>query len=689
MSDDLRLVATVEDKFTGPLAKLRRGISEVSSETKQHVGAWKKDWDGAREGVSKFEGVLRGVAPVLSGLGVAGIGVGLSIGGVASAIGEFSTKTRDLSLMAKSIGMTVNELRTFQALGERFGVTADTMSGAAKSFASQMFELKRHGEAYVQLQAMNLSKLAEDLASAQTMAEAKIRALDGLAKIPDAEVRRRVSRMLFGTDDIALIAENLGKSAKDALKDVNQSIGNLTAEQEKNSKRYVDGINRMSEAWKHYKEQVIGGGIELMFDGIDNGRGGDSQLRYLRKRRSELDGRVEGAPEGSFKRRYFENQRDGVDAEIRKLEEATRKGTALGVEDALRKRDQNGGATVQQQSFGGGGFGGGSLIQKAAWGGMGGLGGGIGRAGLGGEGGAGFGAGTGPLGGREGAVGGRQPAGPGGGLPDVPTPRGNGRGNPRAARTGQMMAWAMDQLRREGVPEANLRQAAAHLVGQATMESGLDPNKVHDGGTGYGIYGARDPKGWGDYRGARRSHMVRWLEANGYARNSAEGQMRYMVREAMGGGYPRTKRILMGQGSGNPEADTNSITGEFERPFRINRRYGAVSNAMRVGPEAGEQLGPTASGERPWHDRPRSNEPGKMSRVRDDEIDVPGGGERAGDRMMRRFYGGGSPAVGGKGSLDITLHGFPAGTKARASMDDLFKDTSVNRSRAQMDMGSS
>ena len=165
-------------------------------------------------------------------------------------------------------------------------------------------------------------------------------------------------------------------------------------------------------------------------------------------------------------------------------------------------------------------------------------------------------------------------------------PQGNGSGNAGAAATGDMMAYAMDQLRREGVSEEHLKQSAAHLVGQAQMESGLDPNKVHDGGTGYGIYGARDPKGWGNYRGARRSSMVRWLEANGYARNSAEGQMRYMAHEAMTGGYGRTRRILLGGGSGDVERDTNTITGEFEAPQKINRRSGAVRNAMRIGPKA-------------------------------------------------------------------------------------------------------
>lgn len=161
-------------------------------------------------------------------------------------------------------------------------------------------------------------------------------------------------------------------------------------------------------------------------------------------------------------------------------------------------------------------------------------------------------------------------------------PRGDGSGNARAARTGEMMRYAMDQLRREGVPEAQLRQSAAHLVGQATMESSLDPNKTHDVDasgrpTGYGIYGARL---------SRRDRMLRWLEKNGYARNSAEGQMRYMVHEAMNDStYSKTRRILMGEGTGNIDADTDTITKNFESPKVINRRSGAVRNALRAGAE--------------------------------------------------------------------------------------------------------
>lgn len=149
-----------------------------------------------------------------------------------------------------------------------------------------------------------------------------------------------------------------------------------------------------------------------------------------------------------------------------------------------------------------------------------------------------------------------------------------GRGSAGAASRSAMMGYAMDQLRREGVPEQHLRAAAANLVGQADMESGLNPNLVHDQGTGFGIYGARL---------GRRSKMFAWLAAHGYARNSSEGQMRYMAHEAMTGGFRRTRAALMSGAYG--AGVTNAITGEFESPAVINARHGAVSRAYSAGPD--------------------------------------------------------------------------------------------------------
>ena len=100
------------------------------------------------------------------------------------------------------------------------------------------------------------------------------------------------------------------------------------------------------------------------------------------------------------------------------------------------------------------------------------------------------GAGGGGAGGAGGVSAGGQPVPAG-----SPASTGSGPVIPATKRTGVAMQAAMDQLRKEGVPEGNLKAAAAMLVGEAQMEFGLDPTKIHDQGTGYGIYGARLSRG--------------------------------------------------------------------------------------------------------------------------------------------------------------------------------------------------
>jgi hypothetical protein len=117
---------------------------------------------------------------------------------------------------------------------------------------------------------------------------------------------------------------------------------------------------------------------------------------------------------------------------------------------------------------------------------------------------------------------------------------------------------AMEQLRQEGVPEKNLESAASLLTGQAIAESGLNPNTIHDGGRGYGVYGAG---------GIRRTKMLQWLKDNKFAQNSLEGQMKYMAHEAMTGpNYRASRQALMQASPQNLEAGTRALTHNFESP---------------------------------------------------------------------------------------------------------------------------
>jgi hypothetical protein len=153
-------------------------------------------------------------------------------------------------------------------------------------------------------------------------------------------------------------------------------------------------------------------------------------------------------------------------------------------------------------------------------------------------------------------------------------------------RTGSInaaMAAARDQLRSEGVPEENIDAAAEALVGNALAESGLDPTKPHDKGTGYGIYGARLD---------RVPRMLAWLKSHGFARDSLEGQQRYMAHEAMTDPkYARTRQALMHATNALTAGDV--VEENFEVPQVLNNRHGAI---RKVHAAAKVSIHPVAGG---------------------------------------------------------------------------------------------
>jgi hypothetical protein len=138
-------------------------------------------------------------------------------------------------------------------------------------------------------------------------------------------------------------------------------------------------------------------------------------------------------------------------------------------------------------------------------------------------------------------------------------------------RIATAMAAMKDQLRKEGVPEASIHAAAALMVGQAMSESSLDPNAVHDQGTGFGIYGARDPRNERNPDFRRKTRMLEWLAAHGYAKNSLEGQSRQMIHAAMTDPrFVRTRNQLMRASESGLASATHVITPNFEGPLVDN-----------------------------------------------------------------------------------------------------------------------
>lgn len=774
MADDtLRLVARVEDQFTGPLARLTTALRRVGdADVAKTV---RRDWGEVGKQVERVAGSFGGVVPLLSGIGAGSLTAAGALGGAAIALRNFAGNTQQLSVLSRETGLAVDKLRAFGEIGQRFGVSADAMKGSLVQFNATIFDLQRRwGETYNTLRAMNLGELVEKMISAKSMDEKLKLAFEGLQSISDPEIRRRVSRLIFGTDDVGRVAAAITKGAfEPMMAEIQRNSGQITKELEAQAQKFEDSLSKLRQSAEKGKVEILGPLLDGLNTVIEWGDKGDVIGHAATALRRKLfgDKSVDGAPgqaapgilsRGITDREALEERKARLTKRLEGLEGGPRD------QDYARKRDRlieelkrvgdelarlrEQAPTVQQQSFSGQ-AGGRGLIHKAAFGGGFGFGTGVG-IGYGGG-------GTGPAALAGGAPGGGRNS-PGGGAAG-----GSGGVAPGGSSAGSLTALIDEEARKAGVDPRvmhGIRAGESHRRGtydvkhdaiesswgpfqlnrrrglgvQFEKETGLDlrdPRTIAAQARWVANYLAKGGslRAWAGYRGPRDADP-RW------------GNSGYVPDPGAGGG-----KAALGQAGENGQFDPLGGAGRFGSAFgmrnhpihggqrmhwgqdmpapagtgvsamqggkvtTINRHGdvtvthadGSTKTYRHIAPgdigvgqdvQAGQRIGSLRA-----HD-PRSTGPHLHVEATDAngrrynplaEIQAArrarenAATSRTGDEMMRRSrqWQSGAPAAGSpassaaKGTLDINLNGFPAGTRARASMDDIFKDVKVSRGR--------
>lgn len=222
MADEvLRMEAEVRDRFSGPLKSLRQQLLDTSREGAQHG-------QNLAKGMGKAEAAIQSTAnsaktilsPALAGLGVTSIGAGVAVAGIANALNSLSGNLSSLGQLGRETGMAADQLRVFQSVAGKFGVSGDAASAAAKSFATNMRDIRRGvGETMGFLQSQNqvVAQFAIKLKGTTNNDEALKMAEEFMEQIPNAVDRGRFAEKLFGNMDLG----RLGDKHLGAIKDLN------------------------------------------------------------------------------------------------------------------------------------------------------------------------------------------------------------------------------------------------------------------------------------------------------------------------------------------------------------------------------------------------------------------------------------------------------------------------------------
>jgi hypothetical protein len=267
-SDDvLRMVAVIVDGWSKPLRELQEAFRKAqgqgqtmhragSAETRKHSEAYDALLQTARQLQGDLEPVVSNVANAanLARLGFGGLTasvIGL-VGAGAGLAYMFQNTSHHLLTMGRATDLTANQLRQFEALGERVGSSTEAMDTGLMTLSTHMDTLRRVPQAEQNL--MWTAGFRPDLI-AQVMQIRNLTRPEQIQKlfeignrIGDIDIKRRFFEYFFGGTGDALAVYSLDELRRMMLQ-INANLRPLTQEQ-------IEQGERAKQAWQSLMERM-------------------------------------------------------------------------------------------------------------------------------------------------------------------------------------------------------------------------------------------------------------------------------------------------------------------------------------------------------------------------------------------------------------------------------------------------
>lgn len=215
---------------------------------------------GEAKGLEKGLGGI-GSAGKLAVAGLAGLGVGVVLGGLSSAVSGAFDLASNMSEAATRVGLTVEQLQELRKAGGDAGLSNDQLESSLARLNVKLGDLQAGG------------KTATDAFAALGLSAADLKGQDAqgalgmiaerLSKIEDPAQRAAIAQAIFGKSYSAMLPMlEGGKKALDEAAKASREQGQLTDEQTKK-------LDALAESWEHLKSRVSVLTGQLIVAGID------------------------------------------------------------------------------------------------------------------------------------------------------------------------------------------------------------------------------------------------------------------------------------------------------------------------------------------------------------------------------------------------------------------------------------
>src|ERR1700722_15366034 len=315
MADDrLRLTAELVDKVSGPAKRMAASFDALKRASAKELPDAFRKYQRSVEANEKalsvygrralstgreltaFQNIVRRTSPVVAGLtdeiGAFSIGAGSAVGAIAAvgaglllatrSAAKFAEQMRTMRFASKETGFSMTQLKQFEILGPKFGISAERMAEGLDTFAGSMLKAHRDSGAFQQqLSGVLGNNAIKYTARLQAMAKAGASSADEFKEMSDILSRikkdiggaegERIAGMLAGflTGDTAF-----GRMDAGAVKDkmagslFDEKLWQKTTGSAEHLAETMDHFYEVSENWKNLLAKDAIPGIDHMVEGF-------------------------------------------------------------------------------------------------------------------------------------------------------------------------------------------------------------------------------------------------------------------------------------------------------------------------------------------------------------------------------------------------------------------------------------
>lgn len=207
--ETMRLVAEVVDRYSGPLKsmmdalkKIGDGSKKVHDEGRKHVSEHHKAYHELREQMAKVKETTTDVLrPAFNALGLSALSVAGGIAAISEAVKGFGEYGEKLEFAHRASGLLMNSVRGLAEANQKYGVSTDDTIKSLEQFGAHMDELHRRSPAYINawkaLGANAWRDIGSPLLQLDGNREEQLRrAMETIPRIRDVDQRKRVLGLL-------------------------------------------------------------------------------------------------------------------------------------------------------------------------------------------------------------------------------------------------------------------------------------------------------------------------------------------------------------------------------------------------------------------------------------------------------------------------------------------------------------